>query len=29
VELKRCSGKDFDPQVVDMLLALIDRGVVW
>jgi putative nucleotidyltransferase with HDIG domain len=28
-ELKRCSGTDFDPQVVDMLLALIDRGVVW
>jgi putative nucleotidyltransferase with HDIG domain len=29
LELKRCSGTDFDPQVVDMLLALIDRGVVW
>jgi putative nucleotidyltransferase with HDIG domain len=27
-ELKRCSGSDFDPQVVRTLLALIERGVI-
>jgi HD-GYP domain-containing protein (c-di-GMP phosphodiesterase class II) len=28
-ELKRCAGSDFDPQVVEALLALIDRAVVY
>jgi putative nucleotidyltransferase with HDIG domain len=27
-ELKRCSGTDFDPQVVQALLALIERGAI-
>jgi putative nucleotidyltransferase with HDIG domain len=28
-ELKRCSGSDFDPQVVAALLDLIDQGTVF
>lgn len=28
-ELKRCSGTDFDPKVVEALLALIERGLVY
>jgi HD-GYP domain-containing protein (c-di-GMP phosphodiesterase class II) len=27
-ELKRCSGSDFDPQVIEALLALIDLAVI-
>jgi HD-GYP domain-containing protein (c-di-GMP phosphodiesterase class II) len=28
-ELKRCSGTDFDPQVVEALLELIERGTIY
>jgi len=28
-ELKRCSGTDFDPQVVEALLLLLDHGAVY
>ena len=27
-ELKRCSGTQFDPKLVDILLALIDEGEI-
>ena len=27
-ELKRCSGTQFDPRLVDILLALIDEGAI-
>jgi HD-GYP domain-containing protein (c-di-GMP phosphodiesterase class II) len=27
VELRRCSGSDFDPRVVDVLVAVVSAGI--